>query len=336
MKKTAVIALVFVLVITLCACLGGENTGSDLTEVVLCLDWTPNTNHTGFFAADKLGYYEQEGIKLTVVQPPENGAELMTASGQAQFGITAQDTIAPSFSSDTPLEVTTVAAILQHNTSGILSRKGEGCTSPKGLENKTYSTWDNPVEKAMIEHVMKKDGGDFSKVKLIPNVITNEALALQNGDTDAVWVFYGWSGVKAELDKVPCDYFSFMEIDGVLDYYTPTVIANNEFLKQNPETAKAFLRATAKGYEYAAKNPESAAMMLIEGDTTGSLTGSEELVIESQKYLSSVYIADAPCWGYIDGERWDAFYGWLFENELISKDIRKTGYTNDYLLIPEG
>jgi ABC-type nitrate/sulfonate/bicarbonate transport system substrate-binding protein len=278
-----------------------------------------------------MGYYAEEGLTVSIVQPPENGAELMVASGQAQFGITAQDTIAPSYTSENPLEVTAVAAILQHNTSGIVSRKGEGCDTPKGLEGKTYSTWDSPVEKAMIKHVMEKEGADFDKVKLIPNVITNEPLALQNHDTDAIWIFYGWGGIQAQIDDVDCDFFFFSDIDEVMDYYTPILITNNSFLENDSETANAFLRATAKGYEFAAKNPEAAAQILIEADTTGSLLGSEELVTESQKWLSEYYISDAPCWGYIDEERWNGFYGWLFENELISKDLRGVGFTNDYL-----
>lgn len=336
MKKITAIALCLVLLFAFASCGGEKNEDTNLKEITLCLDWTPNTNHTGFFVADKLGYYEAEGIKLTVVQPPEDGSALMTAAGQAQFGITAQDSIAPSYCSDTPLEVTNVAAILQHNTSGILSRKGEGCRSPKGLEGKTYSTWDSPVEKAMIEYLMEKEGADFEKVNLIPNVITNEPLALKNHDTDAVWVFYGWGGVQAQVDGVDCDYFHFRDIDEVFDYYTPTLIANNNFLKENPETAKAFLKATAKGFEYAAENPEEAAAILVEADTTGSLKGSEELVLQSQKYLSKEYISDAPYWGYMEPERWDSFYGWLFEKGLISKDIRGTGYSNDYLYNPEG
>lgn len=331
MKKIIAIILVLVLAVGGFVLYKTATKPDAPSEITLCLDWTPNTNHTGFFVADKMGYYAEEGLTVSIVQPPENGAELMVASGQAQFGITAQDTIAPSYTSENPLEVTAVAAILQHNTSGIISRKGEGCDTPKGLEGKTYSTWDSPVEKAMIKHVMEKEGADFDKVKLIPNVITNEPLALQNHDTDAIWIFYGWGGIQAQIDDVDCDFFFFSDIDEVMDYYTPILIANNSFLESDSETAKAFLRATAKGYEFAAKNPEAAAQILIEADTTGSLLGSEELVTESQKWLSEYYVSDAPCWGYIDEERWNGFYGWLFENELISKDLRGVGFTNDYL-----
>lgn len=329
MKKITAILLSLLLLFGLCACSDSADKGGDLKEITLCLDWTPNTNHTGFYVADKLGYYEEAGIKLTIVQPPEGGAEMMTASGQAHFGISAQDSLAANFASEEPMSITTVAAILQHNTSGIISLD---CPSPKDLEGKRYSTWDSPTEKAIIEHVMEKDGGDFGKVELIPNVITNEAEALRHGDTDAVWIYYAWSGINAELTGLDFEYFDFGELDSVFDFYTPVIIANNAFLESDSETAKAFLSATAKGYQYAIENPEEAAAILIEGDTTGSLIGSEELVIASQKWINSQYISDAGSWGIIDPSRWNGFYKWLGDEGLTEKAIPEgTGFSNEYL-----
>ena len=329
MKKIIAVILSLVLLFGLCACSNPADEGSDLKEITLCLDWTPNTNHTGIYVADKLGYYEEAGLKVTIVQPPEGGAEMMTASGQSQFGISAQDSLAANFASDEPMGITAVATILQHNTSGIISLD---CKSPKSLEGKRYSTWDSPAEKAMIKYVMEKDGGDFSKVELIPNVITDEASALKHGDTDAVWIYYAWSGINAELSGLDFEYFAFADIDDVFDFYTPVIIANNDFLKNDPETAKSFLSATAKGYEYAIENPEEAVFMLIEGDTTGSLMGSEWLVTKSQKWISKQYIADAESWGIIDPVRWNAFYSWLGAEGLTESIIPEgTGFTNDYL-----
>ena len=307
-------------------CLAGE-----AKEITVCLDWTPNTNHTGLYVASAMGYYEEAGLDVSIVQPPENGAPLMCASGQAQFAIDAQDTIAAAFDMDEPLDITTVAALIQHNTSGIISRAGDGIDSPKGLEGKVYSTWESPIELAMLEYVMTQDGGDFSQVTLIPNDITDEPAALQAHQTDAVWIFYGWSGIHAQIEEVDTDYWAFGDLSSELDYYTPVIIANNDFLENDPETAKAFLAATAKGYEYAIENPQEAADILIAGDTTGSLAEAQDLVYASQEWLAGKYIEDAPAWGVIDPGRWDAFYHWLYENGLTSSDLTGTGYTNDYL-----
>lgn len=303
----------------------------ELTPVTLCLDWTPNTNHTGLYAALALGYYEDAGLDVQFVQPPENGAVLMCAAGQADFAIDAQDTMAASLDLDEPLDVTAVAAILQHNTSGILSRAGDGITSAKGLEGKIYSTWESPIELAMIRYCMEKEGGDFDKVKLIPNNLYDEPAALAAHQTDAVWVFYGWSGINADLEEVPCDYWAFRDQAEELDYYTPVILANNAFLAESPETAKAFLEASAKGYAYAAEHPQEAADLLIEGDTTGSLDDARDLVYASQEWLSKEYISDADEWGVFDADRWNAFYGWLYTNGLTAHDLTGTGFTNEYL-----
>ena len=329
MTKKFISIILALAMLAAAACASGESEGT--TTIIFCLDWTPNTNHTGIYAAQALGYYREEGLEIRIVQPPENGAVLMCAAGQAQFAIDAQDTMAASLDLDKPLGVTAVAAMLQHNTSGILSRAGDGITSAKGLENRVYATWDSPIELAMLRYCMEKENGDFDSVKLIPNNITDEPAALAAHQTDAVWIFYGWSGINAEVNGVECDYWDFASLGSELDYYTPVILANDDFLKESPETARAFLRATARGYRYAAEHPREAAEMLIAGDTTGSLEDSRDLVYASQEWLAGRYIADAPYWGYISPDRWNGFYSWLHEKGLSVHDLSGKGFSNDYL-----
>lgn len=328
MKKLFTLMLTIILLTGLFAC---GTTDTELKKITVCLDWTPNTNHTGLFIAQANGYYREAGLEVEIVQPPENGALLMCASGQAQFAIDAQDTMAASLDMDEPLSITAVAALLQHNTSGIISRKGEGMDTPKGLENHTYSTWDSPIEQKILQKIVEKDGGDFSKVTLIPNNIYDEASALRTYQTDAIWVFYGWGGIQTKQSGLDFDYFYLKDIMPEFDYYTPLLVANNAFLQSDPDTAKAFLKATRKGYEYAVQNPEHAADILISSDTTGSLDGSETLVRESQEFVCSQYISDATQWGYIDNTRWDAFYTWLYQNDLTEHDLTGTGFSNAYI-----
>lgn len=331
-KKVLAVLLCAVLLFSLAACGAKTEEPKGTQKITLSLDWTPNTNHTGIYVALAKGYFEEAGLEVTVVQPSQNGAAAMCAAGQAQFAIEFQDTLAAAFATDEPLGITAVAALLQHNTSGILSRKGEGMESPRGLENHTYATWDSPIEQAMLKSVVETDGGDFSKVKLIPNNFTDEAGALRENLTDAIWVFYAWGGISAELSDAAFDYFDFKDINPVFDYYTPVLVGNNAYIEANPDTTKALLSALKKGYEFAIDNPEEAAQILIDGDDTGSLKGSETLVSESQKWISKQYKAEVSEWGYIDPARWDAFYAWLWEQGLIEKELPAgTGYTNAYL-----
>lgn len=336
-KRILCLFLAAALILSLAACSKTDNKTDDnkkeKTAITVCLDWTPNTNHTGMFVALEKGWYEEAGLDVTIVQPPENGASQACAAGQAQFAVDFQDILAAALTSDTPLDITAVAALVQHNTSGIMSLKGQGMDRPAGLTDKTYLTWDSPIELATLEAVVTKDGGDWSRVEKIPNTVTNEAQDIKQNPDHAIWVFYGWGGINAEVNNVETDFFYFKNIDSVFDYYSPVLVANNDFLNTNPDAAKAFLAATEKGYAFAIDNPKEAADILIHSDDTKSLEGSEELVYKSQEWISQQYIADAEKWGYIDAERWNGFYGWLYENRLIEKDIgNNVGFSNDYLL----
>lgn len=297
-------------------------------KITFVLDWTPNTNHTGIYVAEELGYFEEAGLDVDVVQPPDDGAEVLVASGKAQFGVSFQDTMMPAVVGEDAMPIEAVAAILQHNTSGIISRAGEGIDQPKGLEGKKYATWDLDIEKATLKQVVEKDGGDFDKVELIPSTVTDEVSALESKSVDAIWIFYGWAGIATEVAGLDTDYFAFKDIDPVFDYYTPVIIGNSDWMKENPETAKAFLAAVAKGYEYAIENPEEAAEILLKA----APELDEELVKASQEYMVDQYKAEVDQWGYIDPERWNAFYNWISDNGLSEVEIpENTGFTNDYL-----
>ena len=334
MKKMMSLLLAAVLVIgMLTGCGASENTAEsadkkELEKITFVLDWTPNTNHTGLYVAQELGYFEEAGLEVEIVQPPEDGAVVLVASGKAQFGVSFQDSLAPAFVEGEAIPVTAVASVIQHNTSGIISRAGEGMDTPKGMEGHSYATWNGSIELATVQKVMEADGGDYSKLELIPSTVTDEVSALKTNSVDSIWIFYGWAGVKTELENLATDYFAFADIDPVFDYYTPVIVAGNQFLEENPETAKAFLSALSKGYEFAMENPEEAADILC----TAAPELDKELVVASQKYLADQYKADAPYWGYMDENRWNNFYQWVNDHELVEgKVMLDAGFTNEYL-----
>ena len=219
--------------------------------------------------------------------------------------------------------------MIQHNTSGIISRAGEGMDTPAGLAGHRYATWDLPVEKATIAHVMAADGGNFDAVELIPSTVTDEVSALESKSVDAIWIFYAWAGIACQTAGLDTDYFAFADIDPVFDFYTPVIIAGNDFLAQNPDTARAFLSALSRGYAFAAENPDEAADILM--DAAPELRSNETLVRASQQYLAHRYAADAPRWGEFDAQRWAAYYRWLNEQGLTNGLDPEGGFTNDFL-----
>lgn len=338
MKKKFYVGLVCALMaVLLCAC-GNEQSKSETTgdsasksdektKVTMVLDWTPNTNHTGLYVAEEKGYFADAGLEVSIVQPPDGGATDMVASGGAEFGIDFQDTLAAAFGSDNPLPITAVAAVMQHNTSGLVSLKEKGIDSAGKLEGHSYATWDSPIEQAVLKNVVEEDGGDFGKVNLISTYVEDIVAAL-NADIDSVWIYYGWDGIKLEQENIETNYLSFADMNPVFDYYSPVIIANNDFLKEKPEVAKAFLDAVRKGYEYAAEQPAEAAEILLKA----APELDEKLVQSSQEYVSGQYLAEADRWGNIDADRWNAYYNWLNEKKLVEQDIpENSGFDMSYL-----
>ncbi|MBP3892429.1 MAG: ABC transporter substrate-binding protein [Atopobiaceae bacterium] len=319
--------------LALAAC-GGSNQSSsdadasaDLTKITFCLDYTPNTNHTGIYVAQQKGFFADEGLEVEIVQPAEDTAEAMIGTGQAQLGISYQDYIANALvGGNTGLQA--VAAVIQHNTSGIMSRQEDGVTTAKGMEGKRYATWEMPVEQATIKHIVEKDGGDYSKVQLVPYTVDDEISGLKANMFDTVWVYEGWAVQNATVQSYPVNYFSFISIDDVFDYYTPVIAANNDFCDKNPDVVKAFLRAAKKGYEFAISDPDGAADILCEA--VPELDPA--LVKQSASFLAGEYQSDAASWGLIEADRWAAFYQWLNDNNLVEKPIDvNSGWTMDYL-----
>ena len=323
MRKVSKILILCLILILIVSC--GKS--KDNKKIRIVLDWVPNTNHTGLYVAKDLGYFKEEGVDVEIVQPPEGSTTALIGAGGAEFGISFQDTLAKSFAKENPVPVTAVAAILQHNTSGIISLKEKGIDSPKKLEGKRYATWEDDIEQAILKKLVTDNGGDFSKVKLIPYTVTNVVTSLKT-DIDAVWVYYAWDGIATEKTGLKTNFLKLRDYGKELDYYSPVIIANNDFLKKNPEIAKKVLRAIKKGYEYAAKNPEESAKILVKNSPELDIN----LVTASQKWISKEYQADAKEWGIIDGNRWNGFYEWLYKNKAVKREIPKDfGYSNEYL-----
>ena len=306
----------------------GDAPATETTDLTMVLDWTPNTNHTGLYVAQEKGYFSEAGLNVTIVQPPDDGAATMVASGDAQVGVEFQDTMAPALSQEKPLPISAVAAIIQHNTSGLISLKEKGIDSFGKMAGHSYATWDSPTEQALLKTLVEQDGGDWSQVNLISTYVEDVVAGL-NADIDCVWVYAGWDKIKLDMEKIENNFLQFKDYSPVFDYYNPVIVGNNDYMAQNPDVTKAFLEAVRKGYTYASENPEEAADILLKN----APELDEALVKESQKYLSTQYIDDAGSWGIIDPERWNRFYHWLNENHLVEKDLPEdAGLAKDYML----
>lgn len=298
-----------------------------LTKVKVILDWTPNTNHTGLYVAKDKGYYKDEGLDVQIIQPSDGAVGNLIAAGKGDFGVSYQEDVTYARTSDNPLPIKAIAAIVQHNTSGFASPADKNIKSVKDFEGKTYGGWGSPSEKAVIESVMQNQGADYSKLKIV-DIGTQDFFAATKKDVDFAWIYEGWTGVEAKVKNVPLNFIELRKLNPDLDYYTPVLIANENTLKNKPDLVKKFMKATSKGYQYCIDNPKDAANILLKN----APEIDKKLALESQEYMKTKYKDDAPRWGEMKASVWDNYTKFLMSKKLINKNMKaEDAFTNDFL-----
>lgn len=306
---------------------GEKSPGAELEEITVLLDWSPNTNYSGLYVARDKGFYAEEGLSVEIVEAPGSVIQLVS-TGQEEFGVSYQEEV--TFARCEAVPVVSIAAILQHNTSGFASLKEKEITTPADFEGHSYGGWGSPVEEATIRALMEHGQADFEKVEIVTTGEVDSLIVLREV-ADFAWIYYGWTGIQAELEGLELNFIPLREIDPVLDYYTPVLAAGEGLLAEKPELVRRFLRATARGYEAAIAEPGEAAAILL----ANAPELDEALVNASQEWLKDYYRAGAPRWGVQKREAWEGYTRWLYERGLIEELIDvDQAFTNDFLPQP--
>jgi ABC-type nitrate/sulfonate/bicarbonate transport system substrate-binding protein len=312
---------------------GTSSEPKETQDVSLQLDWTPNTNHTGFYVAQQKGYYEEAGINLKILPYSEAAADTIVGAGKANCGITSQDNLPVAVAAGT--NEVSVMPILQHQVNALIVKKDSEFKSPKDLSGATYGGFGLPFEVPVVDEMIKHDGGKGE----VKNVILNTGAyeAVYNGSVDTSLAFKTWELIEAADRGIELREFPVQD-HGVPDTYNVVLACNGDWLKENPELAKAFVQATAKGFEFAVEDPKAAAKILIEANPGAFPT--EQLVYQSADMLAKSYYADeAGNFGCQTKARWTEYPTWLYEqgilvdpsgNPLTSPPDYSTLYTDAY------
>ncbi|MDW8213371.1 MAG: ABC transporter substrate-binding protein [Roseiflexaceae bacterium] len=328
MKRT-IITVLAALVLAACGGAAPSAPAKKLTPVRVGLDWTPNTNHTGLYVARDKGFYQEQGLNVEILGAQEGGTvEQLVAAGKLDFGISFQEAVTHARVEGVP--IVSIAAIIQHNTSGFASRADEGITRPRDFAGKKYGAFGSPIEQATIKGLMECDGaGDrFNEVEFVDIGSTDFFVATERGDVDFAWIFKGWTGIEAEVRGIPLTILMMNDLQCIPDYYTPVLITSERMIAEKPDLVRQFLAATSAGYRFAIEKPDEAADLLLKAAPELDAT----LVKRSQQYLAGQYQAEAPRWGEQKLEVWRDYAQWMADRGLIARMIEpEKAFTNAFL-----
>ena len=230
-------------------------------KVRLALDWTPNTNHLGFYVAEAKGWYADAGVDLEILPYGTTAPEAILAAHQAECGISFQDALTFAVAAGAPIVST--MAILQHTAQDIAVLASSSIQRPKQLDGKTYAGFGYPNEVPTLQAVIRHDGGkgDFDTVTLD----TAAYEALYQHRADFVITFAAWEGIEAGQRGIELRTFKFTDY-GFPDFYQVVLACDRDWLQREPAAAAAFVGATVRGFEFAAQDPDAAAQILVDAE----------------------------------------------------------------------
>jgi len=309
----------------------GSSTPSGTTQkVTLVLDWTPNTNHSGFYLAQQRGYYRDAGLDVEIVEPGQAGGPdglQQMAAGNAQFAVSVAESLLPARAEGVP--AVSVAAIIEHNTSSLVAPTDRGITRPRDLAGKTYGGFGGPLENALVEEMVSCDGGDPSTVKFVEVGNVDYRAGFDQKAFDFVWVFDGWDVIRIrDIDGTPLVTLPFIESRCIPDWYTPLLATTETQIEDHPDLVRAFVGATAKGFADAMNDPAAATDALM----TAAPESDRELVSRSAEYLAPRYASSPASWGQQDAAVWSTFAAWLHDQQILEETVdASAAFTNDFL-----
>ncbi|EFN57875.1 hypothetical protein CHLNCDRAFT_57002 [Chlorella variabilis] len=300
--------------------------------VVVALDWTPNTNHVGFYVAKAKGLYAAKGLDVTFISPHTDDYKATPASrvesGEATFAITPSESVIsyntwPEADKKRP-KLQAVAALLQQDTSAVVTLKASGIDRPAKLEGKRYASYAARYEGRIVQSLIKNDGGSGEYQELVLPMLGLWNTLLQ-GEAEATWVFMGWEGVEAARKGVELNVFKLGDYN-IAYGYSPVLLTHPDTLSSSPDTVRTFLAGTAEGYRWAAAHPEEAADMFAElaaAENPGLPQPLDRgMCRDSMQLVVQHLLAEDGRWGVMKQSRWDAFLDWLSESGLLTTKVQ--------------
>jgi ABC-type nitrate/sulfonate/bicarbonate transport system substrate-binding protein len=227
------------------------------------LDFTPNAVHSGIYAAQAEGFYDDAGIDLHVQVPGEStDAPKLLAAGRTDFAIL--DITDLGIADENGLELVGLMPIVQTPLAAILARRDGPVKRPRDLDGHTVGVTGLPSDTAVVDSEVSADGGDPAGVDEV-TIGFNAVASLAAGRVDAATGFWNAEAVEAERQGIPLRVFKVDEF-GAPSYPELVLTTTHKELKEDPELVQGMVEATTRGYEFTESQPQKALDDLLEAN----------------------------------------------------------------------
>ena len=294
--------------------------GDKLKEIDVVLDWYPNGIHAFIYNAIEKGYYADEGLKVNVRFPSSsNDALSLVAAGRAQIGLYyQQDTIIARANQNVPVK--SIGAVTHAPLNIVLSLKEKNIHTPADLKGKTVGYASTELSEAILRCIMDYAGVSSDDITVV-DVGFDLMSSMTTGKVDAtIGCFKNHEVPQLEEEGFAVNYMELYDY-GVPIYYDGILLANDDMIKNESETLKKFLRASAKGFADMKADPEGSLKILLENQNAENFPLSETVERQSISVLLPLMDSAEEPFLSQSAEVWQNNIDWLYEQGLIKEKI---------------
>lgn len=287
---------------------------SGTKKMSLMLDYLPNADHAGIYAAKAGGQFKDAGLDVTIRQPPDPAAPIkQVAAGRVDLAISYEPEVLRA--RDKGVNVVAVGAIVRKPLTSIISLPNGKVRSPQDLAGKTVGTAGIDYQDAYLQTILDSAGVEPSTVKkrnlgfgLVRGLVGRKVDAVLGG-------FWNVEGIElAQKKRKP--HIIRVDRAGVPSYDELVLVANADALERDGTRIRAFVGAIARATKALKRNPDAG----IKGLLRANPDLDAKLQRASVKATLPLFLPKAgKPFGYQDPAEWRAFTAWMRENRLVKK-----------------
>jgi putative hydroxymethylpyrimidine transport system substrate-binding protein len=297
----------------------------------LMLDYFPNADHAGIYAAKANGAFSRAGLDVQVQTPSDPAAPLkLLAAGRVDLAVSYEPELL--LARDKGLKLVAVGALVQKPLTSIMSIGKHAIDDPAQLKGKTVGTAGIPYQSAYLKAILARAGVDPASVKEV-NVGFNLVPAMKTKKVDAtLGAFWNYEGVQLRLQDAHPKVIR-MENVGVPTYQELVVVARQQDLAKGGERVRRFMRALGQGYAALRSDPEAGVKPLLEANRDLD----HDLQVESVKATLPVFFpAPGKPYGWMESVEWARYGDWMYANKLLSRPPAAARALTDEFLPGQG
>jgi putative hydroxymethylpyrimidine transport system substrate-binding protein len=298
-------------------------------SVRLMLDFFPNADHAGLYAAQGTGAFERAGLKVSMQTPSDPSVPLKAlAAGRVDLAISYEPELL--LARDKGQKLVAVGALVQKPLTSIISIGKNAIAAPRDLAGKTVGTAGIPYQSAYLKAILAQAQVPPSRVKEV-NVGFNLVPAMLSKRVNAtLGAYWNYEGIQLQQQHKQPKIIR-MENAGVPNYDELVIVARQDELdRKGGAKVRRFMRALAQGMKALKQDPNAgiAPLMKANPDLDRRL---QEASVKATMPVFFPTDTSKPV-GYMNPAEWATYGDWMARNRLLTKppDAARA-LTNEFL-----